>query len=169
MFRKIAVILLTCVITSANGSDLRLSAEEALMKGDTELALQSYVELLAESPDDQDSLEIAVMLAREIGAAELALQLLIVDVERSVELKETDRTQLSLQLITEINNQLPVWVDETLAVASAVEDEQLADFEVWQELTTEGQALLGSGDFENAMMLFEEALMLAVGVFGTDH
>ncbi|MFP6794095.1 MAG: tetratricopeptide repeat protein, partial [Pseudomonadales bacterium] len=169
MFRKIAAILLMCVITNAYGSDLRAAAEEALMTGDIELALQSYVELLAEFPDDQESLEIAVMLAEELGAAELALQLLIVDVERSVELKEIDRTQSSLRLITEINNQLPAWVDETLAVASAVTEDQLADFEVWQELTAEGQALLESGDFENAMMLFEEALMLAVGVFGPDH
>ncbi|MBV55328.1 MAG: hypothetical protein CMQ12_02000, partial [Gammaproteobacteria bacterium] len=157
-----------CVITNAYGSDLRAAAEEALMTGDIELALQSYVELLAEFPDDQESLEIAVQLA-ELGAAELALQLLIVDVERSVELKEIDRTQSSLRLITEINNQLPAWVDETLAVASAVTEDQLADFEAWQELTAEGQALLESEDFENAMMLFEEALMLAVGVFGPDH
>ena len=78
-----------CVITNAYGSDLRAAAEEALMTGDIELALQSYVELLAEFPDDQESLEIAVQLA-ELGAAELALQLLIVDVERSVGLKEID-------------------------------------------------------------------------------
>lgn len=169
MFRKIAVILLMCFISNAYGSDLRTAAEEALMEGDIELALQSYVDLLVESPDDQESLEIAVMLAEEIGAVELALQLLIVDVERSVELKEIDRAQSSLELITEINNQLPAWVDETLAVASAVAEDQLADFEVWQELTAEGQALLAAEDFENAMMLFEEALMLAAEVFGPDH
>ena len=169
MFRKIAAISLMCVITNAYGSDLRVAAEEALMTGDIELALESYVELLAEFPDDQESLEIAVMLAEELGAAELALQLLVVDVERSVELKEIHRTQSSLRLISEVNNQLPAWVDETLAVASAVTEDQLADFEAWQELTAEAQALLESGDFEDALMLFEGALMLAVEVFGPDH
>ncbi|MBT5155546.1 MAG: tetratricopeptide repeat protein, partial [Gammaproteobacteria bacterium] len=169
MCRKIAFLLLMCFITNANGSDLRAVAEEALMTGDVELALESYVELLEESPDDQESLEIAVMLAEELGAAELALQLLIADVERSVELKEIDRTQASLRLITEVNNQLPAWVDEALAVASAITEDQRADFEAWQELTAEAQALLESGDFENAMMLFEETLMLAVEVFGPDH
>ncbi|MBT7880608.1 MAG: tetratricopeptide repeat protein, partial [Gammaproteobacteria bacterium] len=169
MCRKIAFLLLMCFITNANGSDLRAVAEEALMTGDVELALESYVELLEESPDDQESLEIAVMLAEELGAAELALQLLIADVERSVELKEIDRTQASLRLITEVNNQLPAWVDEALAVASAITEDQRADFEAWQELTAEAQALLESGDFENAMMLFEETLMLAVEFFGPDH
>ena len=132
MFRKLAAILLVCVAINSSinayGSDLRSSAEEALMSGDVELALQSYMELLAEFPDDQESLEMAVMLAEELGAAELALQLLIDDVERSVELGEIDRTQSSLLLITEINSQVPVWVDERFTVASAVTEDQLGDF-----------------------------------------
>lgn len=166
MLRKIATILLVCVVTSSYASDLRTTAEEALITGDLELALESHVELLAEFPDDQELLEIAVMLAEGLGAAELALQLLIVDVERSVELGEIDRTQSSLLLITDINNHLPAWVDEKLAVASAVTEGQLGDFEAWQELTAEGQTLLESGDFENAMMVFEGALLLALEAFG---
>jgi hypothetical protein len=169
MLRKIATILLVYVVTNSYASDLRTTAEEALIKGDLELALESHAELLAEFPDDQELLEIVVMLAEGLGAAELALQLLIVDVERSVELGEIDRTQSSLLLITDINNHLPAWVDEKLAVASAVTEGQLGDFEAWQELTAEGHTLLESGDFENAMMVFEGALLLALEAFGPDH
>ena len=169
MFRKLATILLVCAAINSNASDLRTSAEEALIAGDIELALQSYMEVLAEFPDDEESLEMAVTLAEELGAAELALQLLLDDVDRSVELGERDRTQSSLLLITEMNSRLPAWVDERFAVASAVTDEQLGDFEAWQELTAEGQALLESGEFENAMVVFEGALMLALEAFGPDH
>ena len=80
MFRKLTAILLVCIAINSYASDLRISAEEALMSGDIELALQSYMELLAKFPDDQESLEIAVTLAEELGAEELALQLLIDDV-----------------------------------------------------------------------------------------
>ena len=59
MVKKIAAILLMCVITNAYGSGLRATAEEALMVGDNELALRSYVELLGSFPDDQELLEIA--------------------------------------------------------------------------------------------------------------
>lgn len=173
MFRNLAAILVVFVSINvsgiAYGSDLRRAAEEALINGDIELALQSYMELLAESPDDQESLEIAVMLAEELGAAELALELLIADVERSVELRESERTQSDLLLITAIHNQLPAWVDERFAIASAVTEDQLGDFEAWQELTADGQALLAEADFESAMMVFEGALFLALEVFGPDH
>ena len=169
MVKKIAAILLMCVITNAYGSGLRATAEEALMVGDNELALRSYVELLGSFPDDQELLEISVLLAAELGDAELALQLLIADVERSIEMQEIGKAQTSLRLITEINNQLPAWVDETFERASAVTENQLADLEAWQELTAEGQASMASKDFEDAMMLFEVALNLAMGAFGPDH
>ena len=169
MFRKLLATLLVCVITNAYGSDLQTAAEDALMEGDLELALESYMELLEEFPDDQESLEIAVMLAEELGIVELALQLLIVDVERAVELKEIDRTQSSLRLIAQINNQLPAWVDQKLAVASAVNKDQLRDFDAWKELTAEGSALLESGKFENALMVFKKAQTFALDIFGPDH
>ena len=143
MFRRLLAILLVCVFTNAYGSDLQTAAEDALMKGDLELALESYMGLLEEFPDDQESLEIAVMLAEELGVAELALQLLIVDVERAVELKEIDRIQSSLRLIAQINNQLPAWVDQKLAVASAVTEDQLGDFDAWKELTVRGLCVAG--------------------------
>ncbi len=149
--------------------DLHASAEQAMMDGDIEGALTAYVEILADNPDDTEALELAVLLAEEAGISDLAMQLLISDVERAIELEDKSRVQSALQLITGASSALPAWVDDTVFNASAVSESQQEDSISWQELYGEVQGLIEVGDLETAATLAEGALLLAQEIFGPSH
>jgi len=166
---KIPPLLLLFASISIFAADLRTVAEEAMMSGDIDLALQSYVELLNGNPDDADALEIAVLLAEESGLVEVAVELLLADVERAIDLGDTDRVQRVLQSITQMTSALPAWVNERIAAASLIEEDQMADFEQWKQLNSEGQALMAAGDFETAATIIEGAFLVASEYFGEAH
>ena len=173
MFRKLTVsfllLLSSAYLPLSADSDLRSTAEQAMMDGDAEGALSAYVEILAESPDDAEALELAVLLAEQAGINELAMQLLIADVERAVELGDKARVQASLKLLGDAAASLPAWVNEKVEEASVVETSKEADAQAWQELVDEAQSAMQSGDSETAAMLLEGALMLAQETFGPNH
>lgn len=139
------------------------------MNGDAELALQHYMDILAGDPDDRESLEVAVVLAREIGAAELGVELLLADIERALAAGDKTTIQIDLQQLSELHTSMPFWVDERLAAASAVSEDQVGEFEAWQELGSEAQMLLDAGDFETAASVLEGVLLLAQQAFGDNH
>ena len=173
MFRKLTVLFLllssSASLPLAIASDLRSAAEQAMMDGDVEGALSAYVEILAESPDDAEALELAVLLAEQAEINELAMQLLRADVERAVELGEKARVQASLKRLGDVAASLPSWVDEKVENASVVETAREADAQAWQELLGEAQGAMQSGDLQTAAMLLEGAVMLAQETFGPNH
>ncbi|MBT4492987.1 MAG: CHAT domain-containing protein [Gammaproteobacteria bacterium] len=169
MIRKLAIVLLMLLGATASASDLKVAAEEALISGDIELALQAHVDLLLEDPDDTEALEVAVMLAQEAGVPDLAMELLVGDVARAITLDDKIRVQMSLQYITEVGTAVPVWVDERLAEASLVTEDQMGDFQAWEELSTDAQMMMDQGDFESAVGVVEGAYLLAQESFGDDH
>jgi len=174
MFKKLTASFLLLLVSgfylpASFSMDLHAAAEQAMMDGDIEGALAAYVEILAENPDDSESLELAVLLAQEAGIGELAMQLLTADVERAVELGDKSRIQSGLQLITEASAALPAWVDEAVINASAVSQDQAEDAQAWQELFGEMQALMEMGDLETAATLAEGAVLLSQETFGAAH
>lgn len=174
MFKKLTASFLLFLVSglylpASFSIDLHAAAEQAMIEGDLEGALAAYVEILAENPDDTESLELAVLLAQEAGIGELAMQLLTADVERAVELGEKSRVQSGLQLISEAAETLPAWVDEAVINASAVSPAKAEDSLVWQEMFGEMQALMEMGDFETAVTLAEGAVLLSQETFGAAH
>ena len=102
-------------------------------------------------------------------ADEELLQLLIEEVESSVAGGDRETAQLLLEQITETASTLPSWVDERLAAASQVTEEQSEDYLLLQELQADFQAMLEVGDFESAAAVAEGAYFQAQDVFGPDH
>lgn len=173
MFKKLITSFLLLIsgiyLSSSFSMDSRAAAEEAMLQGDLEGALTAYIEILSENPDDEEALELAVLLAEEAGISELAMQLLAADVERAIELGEDNRVQNSLQSLSDVNSALPAWVNETIANASMLSDEQMIDAEAWQELYAETQALMEIGELETAATLAEGAVLLSQETFGSEH
>ncbi len=174
MFKKLSASFLLLLVSGfylsfSYSSELHAAAEQAMMDGDVEGAVAAYVEILAESPDDKDSLELAVLLAEEAGISELAMQLLVADVERAIELGDKNRVQTGLQQLTEVASAQPAWVDEAVINASAIAESQAEDAMAWQELFGEMQAMMGEGDLETSAMLAEGAVLLAQETFGPSH
>ena len=116
---------------SAAAADLKTSAEEALMSGDMALALESYIALLAENPDDAEVLEMAVMLSIEADAADLGMELLVAEVDRAVVAGDKSRIQAALGQLTEISAASPAWVDDALEAAAEIGEDQAGDYQVW--------------------------------------
>ncbi len=154
---------------SAAAADLKTAAEEALMSGDMALALESYIALLAENPDDAEVLEMAVMLSREVGAADLGMELLVAEVDRAVAAGDKSRIQMALGQLTEISAASPAWVDDALEAAAEIGEDQAGDYQVWEELSTDAQLMLDTGDFEAAAESIEGAFLLAQEAFGAGH
>ncbi|MBO6702159.1 MAG: CHAT domain-containing protein [Pseudomonadales bacterium] len=174
MFRKLTVFFLllllsTWYLPNVSASDLHDTAQQAMVDGDIEGALSAYVDVLAKNPDDSEALEVAVLLAEQLGVNDLAMQLIAADVERAVELGNITRIQASLKLLGEASATLPAWVDEKLKAASVVESPQEADAQAWQELMGEAQQAMQLGDLETATMLLEGAVLLSQEAFGPNH
>ncbi len=169
MIKKLTAISCLLFTVHVFADDLRSVAEQALIAGDVEMALQAYVEILTSDPDDAEALEMSVLLAEEMGIAELALDLLVADVERAVARDEYTRIASGLAQLSAAGAVLPEWVDEQVARAGELTESQYDAFEVWQELNAESQLLMENGDFETAMTVAEGAMLIALESFGEDH
>lgn len=102
-------------------------------------------------------------------ADEEILQLLADEIENRVVEGDKETARILLQEVTEVASAMPGWVDENLAMVSGVNDDQLADFEMLQELNGEVETLLNLGDFESAAELAEGAYLLSQEAFGEAH
>ncbi|MFT7222334.1 MAG: CHAT domain-containing protein/Tfp pilus assembly protein PilF, partial [Candidatus Azotimanducaceae bacterium] len=150
-------------------NELVSSADDAMASGDFDTALAIYMEVLSDNPDNAEALDMALILSGELEALELGQLLLLSDVERAVELDDRERVQRDLQQLTSLMSAMPSWVNARFDATMAISEEQMADFEQWQALKIEGQALMDGGDFESAIAVIEGGLFLAQDAFGEEH
>lgn len=169
MIKKFLSLLILTAAFSLQASDLKVAAEEALMSGDMESALQAYVGLLEENPDDTEALDLSVMLAQELGLPDFAMELLSAEVDRAISVSDKARAQSGIMQLTEVYTLMPAWVDERLAVASEVLEAQMEGYQTWEALSTDAQLMMDSGDFEAAAEVVEGAFLLAQELFGEGH
>ncbi len=120
MIKKTLTILLMMLSFSAAASDLKTAAEEAMMNGDAELALQHYMDILAMNPGDRESLDVAIILAEEIGVPEIAVELLLDDIRQLIANSDKATVQGDLQRLGELHAAVPQWINEIFAVATSV-------------------------------------------------
>ncbi|HAK53106.1 MAG TPA: hypothetical protein DCM54_14555 [Gammaproteobacteria bacterium] len=118
------LILFLFCFNPAVANDLNEQAEAALGSGDAEAALGLYLEILVNKPGDAETIEMVVYLAQELGASELAAEVLAEQVEIAIA-SDKERVADLHDKISEVYSAIPV---ELVAMQDAVS--QIGDDEV---------------------------------------
>ncbi len=114
-----ATLMLSLSI-SVNAMDARQQAEEAIINGDAELALQLYLDIVTDNPDDAEALDMAVLLSEAAGVPDLGGELLASDVLRALEADDRSRAQAALTRLSEVYAALPVEIEDLTSSISQI-------------------------------------------------
>ncbi len=168
---KRRIVLFSCLVSlsfAACAATIE-EAENALAAGNVEIALDAYLTVLEEEPDNLTALQGASQLSLEFGMTDLALELALQTASTAAANFDKSAVQEANETITLVRQQLEPWVDDALAAAAEYEDSQQSVVDDWQALTGEGQQALAAGDIEGALGAQETALLIVEETFGPEH
>jgi len=161
----LSTLILYCASFALYGADLA-SARLAAESGASAVALDQYIEILAETPGNPEALEGAGNQAMMLDMPDLAAEFWVKRVGLAVAQGDKETAQLGNEVISAIYETTPDWIQAASVKAGTYNDEQDEVLVMIDEMTAEAQNALDLGDFENAIAAQESALMLAGGVFG---
>jgi len=118
---------------------------------------------------DADAQVQQAMTYFEAGDQDSAIGLLVGLAEQATSDGDKERVVELNQLLTTLVDFTPEWIDELLAVATELTEEQSEALVAWQDMTEAAMAALAEGDAETALSSQETAIMLAEDLLGPEH
>lgn len=169
MFRRLTgILLLASVFTTAAAENFERQAEEALMNGDTEAALENYMMVVEQDPDNEQAVEMVVMLANEAGLPDLGSMVLLGQVEAAVASGNKARIANLNDEISRLYESLPGWVGESLEAVSMVDGGEAEIIEAFESMSAEAGGFAASGDYDGAISVQDGAYSLAQDMLGAE-
>ncbi|MBV1879731.1 MAG: CHAT domain-containing protein [Pseudomonadales bacterium] len=149
--------------------ELKLGAENALLNGDLEGALDKYLVIYELDSTDTVTLDRVTSLALELGLTDLAVEMWVRSVDVAVVSGNKSLVVQNNAEITTIFRRQPAWVAAQLTKALEYSSDQEDLALALQEMSAEAQAALVAGDAEGALAAQEGALFVATESFGDQH
>ncbi|TVS16228.1 MAG: CHAT domain-containing protein [Gammaproteobacteria bacterium] len=152
-------------------STLQQDLEPLLAEGDLEGALARVDAAIDRHPWMAELYAERALFALDLGRAEHAASDLRYAIERAAVAGAPDQAEAYGEVLAEILEQPPEWVEQAAAAAEALPENEAAfdALEFWDALRQEAMVLATEGDLQGAMDLLEQALDVAEEMFGPEH
>ncbi len=151
--------------------ELQQDLEPLLATGDVDAALVRIDAAIERYPGMAELYAERALLALDLGRQDRAAGDLRRAIEIAAEAGVPDQAEAYGEVLAEILELPPEWVEQASAEAEALpETEEAFDaLEFWDALRQEAMVLATEGDLQGAMDLLEQALDVAEEVFGPEH